>query len=147
MYKPDAVLCYLEDGVAYFTTQDLATQWGDDWNDYPYQHNAGTPYSAGRYYFSDGRVEPRSEDWNADGSPKWNIITVRFTTPESATYASDLGEFCVADINCKRAAPWMTFPIRGAAYGDNKMWAGTPISRFINLVVMNGGFIIGVETD
>lgn len=29
---------------AYFTPIDLADQWGDDWNDAPYEHNAGIPY-------------------------------------------------------------------------------------------------------
>lgn len=29
---------------AYFTPKDLAEQWGDDWNDIPYEHNAEMPY-------------------------------------------------------------------------------------------------------
>lgn len=41
-------LCYIESsgsgGTAYFTTNDLDRQWGDDWNDAPYEHNAGSPY-------------------------------------------------------------------------------------------------------
>ena len=27
----------------YFTS-DMAAQWGDDWDDRPYEHNAGKPY-------------------------------------------------------------------------------------------------------
>ena len=38
------VLCYVSDNFAYFTTQPLDKQWGDDWNDAPYEHNAGRPY-------------------------------------------------------------------------------------------------------
>ena len=30
MTKP--VLCFVEDNVAFFTTQDLNEQWGDDWD-------------------------------------------------------------------------------------------------------------------
>lgn len=30
--------------VAYFTRLDLLEQWGDDWNDAPYDCNAGEPY-------------------------------------------------------------------------------------------------------
>ena len=41
MYK----LCYVSDGVLYFTNKELSVQWGDDWNDHPYEHNAGEPYS------------------------------------------------------------------------------------------------------
>lgn len=29
--------------ILYFT-KDLSEQWGDDWNDAPYEHNAGLPY-------------------------------------------------------------------------------------------------------
>lgn len=36
-------LCYVENGVMYFT-DNFENQWGDDWIDVPYEHNAGTPY-------------------------------------------------------------------------------------------------------
>ena len=39
------VLCYVSGPWAYFTSKPLDKQWGDDWNDAPYEHNAGTPYS------------------------------------------------------------------------------------------------------
>lgn len=45
--QPSGVLCYVANGIAYFTTAPLTgpqQQWGDDWNDAPYEHNAGTPY-------------------------------------------------------------------------------------------------------
>lgn len=38
-------LCYIEGPWAYFTILPLSEQWGDDWNDIPYEHNAGEPYS------------------------------------------------------------------------------------------------------
>lgn len=31
---------------AYFTPLSLDEQWGDDWNDAPYEHNAGEPYDS-----------------------------------------------------------------------------------------------------
>ena len=40
----DPVLCYIVGNLAYFTTRQLDLQWGDDWNDVPYEHNAGSPY-------------------------------------------------------------------------------------------------------
>ena len=40
------VLCYVRDNWAWFTTLPLEDQWGDDWDDVPYQHNAGYPYSS-----------------------------------------------------------------------------------------------------
>jgi len=63
-------LCYVDLPWVYFTTQDLDKQWGDDWDDAPYEHNAEEPYSPGKYYFADGRVENKPEDWNEDGTPK-----------------------------------------------------------------------------
>jgi len=37
-------LCLVLDNQAWFTTQDVKLQWGDDWDDAPYEHNAGPPY-------------------------------------------------------------------------------------------------------
>ena len=36
-------LCYVKDGAAYFTPKELSEQWGDDWDDVPYEHNASEP--------------------------------------------------------------------------------------------------------
>lgn len=36
-------LCYYDDPWLYFSP-DFKNQWGDDWDDFPYQHNAGKPY-------------------------------------------------------------------------------------------------------
>ena len=38
-------LCYVDNSFAYFTRMELSEQWGDDWNDAPYEHNAGEPYN------------------------------------------------------------------------------------------------------
>lgn len=40
-------LCYIDESWAYFTDQPITgegRQWGDDWDDAPYEHNAGSPY-------------------------------------------------------------------------------------------------------
>lgn len=37
-------LCYVSGSWAYFTNLPLAEQWGDDWDDAPYEHNAEPPY-------------------------------------------------------------------------------------------------------
>lgn len=42
-------LCHVERNFAYFTRLPLDEQWGDDWNDAPYEHNAGTPYDEEKY--------------------------------------------------------------------------------------------------
>lgn len=38
-------LCYVSDSFAYFTRKELSEQWGDDWDDAPYEHNACEPYN------------------------------------------------------------------------------------------------------
>lgn len=38
------VLCFVKGNRAYFTRKDLDEQWGDDWDDRPYEYNAGEPY-------------------------------------------------------------------------------------------------------
>lgn len=40
---------------AYFTPIDLKDQWGDDWDDAPYEYNAGEPYE--HYYDNEGQHE------------------------------------------------------------------------------------------
>ena len=40
----DSVLCYVADPWAFFTTDSLDKVYGDDWDDAPYEHNAGDPY-------------------------------------------------------------------------------------------------------
>lgn len=37
-------LCYVRNGFAFFTPRPRSEQTGDDWDDAPYEHNAGEPY-------------------------------------------------------------------------------------------------------
>ena len=43
MSNRDYRRCYVDDNVMFFT-DNFEHQWGDDWNDRPYEHNAGEPY-------------------------------------------------------------------------------------------------------
>ncbi len=49
-------LCYVDRQWAWFTSQPITEQWGDDWNDAPYEHNAGDPY-----YWREGDKKPQYE--------------------------------------------------------------------------------------
>jgi hypothetical protein len=84
----NAVLCYVHEPwgsaagsppTAYFTTQPLAGQWGDDWNDAPYDCNAGIPYTwhARRYT----KQPDGSHAWEPNPEPPWRIFMVEFTGP------------------------------------------------------------------
>jgi len=44
MKTKEPILCYISEPWAYFTHRELHEVTGDDWNDSPYEHNAGIPY-------------------------------------------------------------------------------------------------------
>jgi len=122
-------LCYVDDCYAYFTTKELSEQWGDDWNDAPYEHNAGSPYSPHKNI---------KDDWNEDGSPKWRILRVAFNGALDAPCENHLNSpYSVEEIN-KGNIPWL----KSASYYNEKIeiYAGETLKAFIqkikNLVQM-----------
>ena len=136
--KKEPVLCYVDGSFAYFTTQSLSKQWGDDWDDAPYEHNAGEPYTPTVYHYSDERGDVKSErDWNADGTPKWEIVKVAFDGDFSAPRDGvQNSRWSVRDIN-KKCVPWLV-----RMYGKKVMiWAGTKLSDFKRLVKSCGGSV------
>ena len=52
-------LCYIDGNKAWFTS-NWKKQWGDDWGDRPYEHNAEEPYTT---YFENGleHIIPQKE--------------------------------------------------------------------------------------
>lgn len=130
-------LCYIEGSFAYFTTQDIDKQWGDDWDDAPYEHKAGTPYTPHIRYFAADRQEKIPEYWNEDGSPKWEIMKIAFYCPSSATPAETAGSnsrYSVQMINNK-LIPWLT------KYPDKALFAGASIDEFVKFIEEAGGEI------
>lgn len=116
----EPVLCYVEDGVAHFTTCELARQWGDDWDDAPYECNAGAPSDWAPYH----------------EVPPYRLVEVAYRAP-LVTPDHDLvnSPYAVRDINA-RAVPWLR-----TEFGDPAVaiWAGTPLSEFRRLVRAAGG--------
>ena len=134
-------LCYIDkDNTAYFTTQDLNTQWGDDWDDRPYEHNAGIPYSPLKHYHTDGSSTKVHDDWNEDGTPKWELYKLKFES-DILEKPSDYhwnSPYSVRDINAGVVA-WL----RGEL-SDHTMiviHAGTSIDEFKSKVRQAGGTI------
>jgi hypothetical protein len=143
----EPVLCYVKNNKAYFTTQELSKQRGDDWDDAPYEHNAGPPYTPAMRYYTDGREEKIERDWNTDGSPKWEIIEVMFgsglVTPEEWHHNSS--PYSVDAINAKYV-PWLCTPTWSS---DPKVaiHAGTTVSEFKKLIRQSGGKIYVKEVE
>lgn len=124
-------LCFVYGNVAVFTTQALNEQWGDDWGDAPYEHNAGHPYSP----------PVSTENYNPDGSPKWQLLELWFTgeymSPSSAFQNSP---WSVKEIN-DGAVPWLTFMKFDYDACDyvpvNSINAGATVEEFIDFIQGN----------
>lgn len=119
------VLCYVRGNWAYFTTQKLSEQWGDDWNDAPYEHNAGNPYD---YSEHDAKA----------GRKPWKIIKL--------AWDGDFDPPCEGHTN----SPWSVEQINsgGVCWLRTSRWsgakqviipAGTTLARFCDLIREGGG--------
>jgi hypothetical protein len=120
-------LCYVDLPAVWFTTQDIKDQWGDDWDDAPYECNAGDPYYPGLYHYTDGTSKPVPRDWNEDGTPKWELKKVfisaeGFAYPAQPPYGYFNPPHSVEDIN-NGSAPWLII-------GDTSLFAGTTYDAF-----------------
>jgi hypothetical protein len=66
-------LCYVDGGLMYFTS-DFENQWGDDWDDTPYEHNAEPPYTDEnikliKIYFNRNTYDWKDPAWRYNNSP------------------------------------------------------------------------------
>lgn len=117
-------LCYVKEPWAYFTTQDLDKQWGDDWNDAPYEHNAGEPYAHNP----------------ALDKERWEICKVAYDG-DFETPCTDVrnSSFSVQQINAGAIA-WLRTS-RWQSGKSTVIPAGTELSEFIKLVSRCGGTV------
>jgi hypothetical protein len=123
----EPVLCYVDDGWAYFTTQALDEQWGDDWDDAPYECNAETPY----------------EDWRSEreGRPlKWTIVKVGFDGHLYEPHRYGEPYRSVQWINKGRHSWLETFD------GSLRVKAGATLQEFREVVTASGGTVYEAVT-
>ena len=76
--------------MAYFTPVSLDEQWGDDWDDAPYEHNAGTPYD-------DILVDKERTEIEILQVP-FAVKSYNFSLPNDFAYGGN-SPFAVVDIN------------------------------------------------
>lgn len=105
--KRQSQLCYVESSIdydeeggyfefdedsfdLYFTTQDLQDQWGNDWNDAPYEHNGGRP------------CYPREDD-------EYQIFRLRLGINGAILPKENYSNspYSVQDINLIKEIPWI----------------------------------------
>lgn len=128
-------LCYIDGNKAWFTS-NFEHQWGDDWNDAPYEHNAEQPYD----HWS-GLIEDNEDMFKR----KWKKHTIKhktlyFEIPYYSYLPCDNflnSPYSVEDIN-KNKVPWIKTE-------DFKIVAGTSIEIFKAIVKQYGGKIYTEE--
>lgn len=115
MAKEKWKLCYVNDFdnynenmlKLYFTPLPLDEQWGDDWDDAPYEHNAGTPYTQNYKAKCLGVWDGCSH------YPEVEIKTLFIETPDwtqsllTPRSGCDNSRYSVKDIN-SGMVPWVT---------------------------------------
>lgn len=115
-------LCYVREPWAYFTTAPLDKQWGDDWNDAPYEHNAGCPYDS----YREGEQEIPCK-----------IIQVAYDGElQAPCYHHTNSPYSVERIN-QGAIPWLSTP----SYEKEAVFihAGVTLEEFRALIAKAGG--------
>lgn len=107
-------LCYVRSNILYFT-DNFKNQWGDDWNDSPYDCNAGEPY-----------------EWNDNETDEWNLEHHRghfryigFYSPyewikKPCDYGGYNSEYSVEEIN-KKAVAWLYSDAAGGLMAGSTM--------------------------
>ena len=130
----------------YYTTNSLDKQWGDDWNDSPYEHNAGIPYEPCVHFYSNGEIGLAQNEWNKE-EPNFIIyvVEVDFSELQAAlpheyiSYIYDDGQieidevlnssYSVSKIN-KGITPWLKKPFKS-------LYAGSSIDDLLKFVSKN----------
>jgi len=121
------VLGYVDGNWAFFTTRNLADQWGDDWDDAPYEHNAGEPYC-----YSDHDAKEEREPWEIT-----KVALDRYFEPPSEGHCNS--PWSVEQINAGAVA-WL----RSSRWKTGKpivIPAGTTFARFCELIGEGGGTV------
>lgn len=94
-------LCYVSGYIMYFT-DDMTNVWGDDWDDRPFEYNAGEPYK------------------------KYVKAKICYDNNDSCALPNRFGNFSAEDIN-DGFVPWLQHEKAGSLYAgatleDTKVW-------------------------
>ena len=112
-------LCYIDKyaSVAYFTTQEVTAQWGDDWDD-PLD-NSSAPY----------------DDFSNRVDPKWLVLRVIYDPQdfESAHERTYNTSETVQSIN-KGNIPWLTYSASRPTKESKVFFAGMTIFEFTHIL-------------
>lgn len=131
-------LCYIKGNKAWFTN-NFEEQWGDDWNDAPYEHNAGEPYDSWHELIED------NEDIFKRKYKRHEIKhKVLYFETEDWSEKRPCDDFCnspysVEDINAQAVA-WLRT-------SDFTILAGTTYENFIDIIEKHDGKVFLLKED
>lgn len=106
-------LCYVRDNIMFFT-DNFERQWGDDWDDAPYEYNAEEPYD--RKYYTE-----YSDEWCREHG-KGNIRYIAYKGYDIAEPKDEHwnSPYSVEAINNK-AVPWLYCDEAGGLFAGATM--------------------------
>jgi hypothetical protein len=134
-------LCYIDTPWAWFTSLPVEDQWGDDWDNAPYQHNAGCPYPEESVTLE--KVAFDGPLFAPDEPPRREI-----DSPSGHPYTT---EVAVEDMNRgENRVPWLVETGYGEMHGvaGVEVYAGVTIPEFVKLVENAGGSVYhSADTD
>ena len=115
-------LCYVEGSWAWFANTDPRNIWGDDFDDAPFEHNCGQPYtwSKGMNGFAGLPLE------------EYDLIKLAWLADLNMPNAGKLNSDWSAEMINRGKVPWLCSPTW--AKTKIEIWAGTTIAEFIRLV-------------
>jgi len=116
------ILCYIEGCFAYFTSASLDKQWGDDWNDAPFEHNAGPPYEWHEAYAQE-RYEIMKLAWDGPYELPCANMTNSYLSVKQIN-KGDIAWLCGLSWNADDVEP---------------IYAGVTVDEFISKIKAAGG--------
>ena len=124
----DLQLCCVMNEWAYFTSCPVALQWGDDWNDAPYEHNAGEPYEY-HYQIVDG----------VKTYVNHTIVKIAWTgnvDPPCSGYTNS--HWSVEQIN-NGDVPWLSNRFFTSENNIDNVYSGIALREFVEFIRRNAG--------
>lgn len=122
-------LCYVcpYDKFAWFTSIPIKYQWGDDWDDAPYEHNSGDPYGE-HYIVEDNKIRK-----------KHDLIKIGWSSEHEMPCSNVLNsKWSVKSINSGNVA-WLLVPQWCKNENMKPIFAGTQLEEFIKIMKNCGG--------
>lgn len=118
-------LCYVDNNILYFT-DNFENQWGDDWNDAPYEHNAGEPYE-----WDDSYTEKENREHGYGHLRYIAYKSDKYIREPNDRY--DNSPYSVEDIN-KGAIAWLYSSRAGALPAGSTMGQAVEWLKNVNAV-------------